>query len=575
MLWGLGATALAPAAGAQDQPPRQGPRAAQPPSVEPSEPVRRLPSGKTRPTEAELAEHDRTDFLPIRDRWRIGYIGRWWDPYNLNVLKGDYPIFGQRTFFAFTAVSDSLFEARNLPTPQGVSRSNAGPGDFFGSGRQLFVNHNSIFSFELFQGSTAFRPKDFSIRFTPVVNINYLNARELGVVNIDTRKGTSRTDYQIALQEGFFEKKLADVSRNFDFISIRAGIQGFTSDFRGFIFSDNEPGVRLFGTFDNNKYQWNLAFFDFLEKDTNSFLNTFHRRHRQVVVANLYKQDFIWLGYTAQLSFHYNQDLAGSGDTNGQEYDTNGFIVRPTRIGSARPHNQRTYYLGWTGEGHIGRLNVSHAAYQLYGKDDFDPIAGRPVGINAQMAAAELSYDIDWLRPKVSVFYGSGDKTPLDGTAQGFDSILDNVNFAGAGFSFFNRQGIPLTQTGAFITNRFSLLNDLRSSKIQGQGEFVNPGIFLTNLGFDAEVTPKLKALVNANYIWFVYTEPLQLVLHQPDIRHFVGEDYSLGFIYRPFLNNNIIFSLDGAVFRPGGGFKDAQLTNTLYSTFGAATLTF
>ncbi|TMK43928.1 MAG: hypothetical protein E6G55_11880, partial [Actinobacteria bacterium] len=63
---------------------------------ESSEPVRRLPSGKTRPSEPELAELERSDFLPIKDRWRIGYTGRWWDPYNQNVLKGDYPIFGQR-----------------------------------------------------------------------------------------------------------------------------------------------------------------------------------------------------------------------------------------------------------------------------------------------------------------------------------------------------------------------------------------------------------------------------------------------------------------------------------------------
>lgn len=551
------------------------PASSEPESPRPSEPIKRLPTGKTKPTEVEMAEHDRSNFLPIRDRWRIGYIGRWWDPYNLNVIKGDYPIFGQRTFFSFTGVSDTLFEARNLPTPQGVSRENPGSSDFFGSGRQFFVNQNFIASFELFQGSTAFRPRDWAIRITPVFNLNYLSVRERGIVNIDPRQGTTRTDNQIAVQEAFYERKLADISRYFDFLSVRVGIQGFTSDFRGFIFSDNEPGLRFFGTFDNNRYQWNVAYFNFLEKDTNSFLNSFRHRHRQVVVANLYRQDFLWLGYTAQLNFHYNLDQAGTGDENGQHYDRNGFLVRPTRIGDVRPHNQSSYYLGWTGEGHVGRLNVSHAFYQVLGSDDHDPIAGRSVSINAQMAAAELSYDIDWLRPKLSVFYGSGDSKPRDDTARGFDSILDNVNFAGAGFSFFNRQGIPLTQTGAFIVNRFSLLQDLRSSKVQGQAEYVNPGTFLINLGLDLELTPKLKALLNANYIWFVHTAPLEVVLHQPNIRHYVGGDYSLGLIYRPFLNNNVILSLDAAAFQPGGGFKDVQINETLYSTFFSATLTY
>jgi hypothetical protein len=547
-----------------------------PPNQRETGEAKRLPSGKTKPTEEKVVEHDLYDFIPLRDRWRIGYTGHWYDPYNQNVIKGDYPIFGQDVFFVATLVNDSLFEARDLPTPQGVSREVPGSaGGFFGKGRQLFFNQNVIGSLELFQGSTAFRPRDWAVRLTPVVNFNLLNVRERGVVNIDVRHSLTRTDHQIALQEGFFEKRLFDVDRHFDFVSVRAGIQGFTSDFRGFIFSDNEPGARFFGNFDNNKYQWNVAYFNLLEKDTNSMLNSFSLRHRQVVIANLYMQDLLWQGYTSQLSFHHDRDEAGTQDTNGQHYDTNGFLVRPARVGDVQPHNVYSYYLGWTGDGHIGRLNITHAFYQVFGHDTRDPIAGKRVAINAQMAAAELSYDIDWLRPKVSVFYGSGDAKPRDGVARGFDSILDNVNFAGAGFSFFNRQGIPLTQTGIFINNRFSLLNDFRSSKIQGQPEFVNPGLFLVNAGFDAEITPKLKAIVNVNYLWFVYTQPLQVVLHQPGVRHEIGGDYSVGFIYRPMLNQNIIISGGLAYFVPGAGFRDAQVTEDLYSAFVSATLTF
>ncbi len=540
------------------------------------ESAKRLPGGRTRPTDEELAEHEQGNFIPIRDRWRIGYTGHWYDPYNQNVLKADYPIFGQNTFFSFTGISDSLFEARKLPTPQGASREQSGTsGEFFGRGRQLFFNQNFIASFELFQGSTAFRPRDWAFRVTPVFNYNYLNVRERGVVNIDVRNGTTRNDHQIAMQELFVEKRLIDVNRFFDFVSVRAGIQGFTSDFRGFIFSDNEPGIRFFGNLASNRYQWNIAYFNLLEKDTNSGLNSFESRHRQVVVANLYMQDLIWAGYTSQFSFHYDRDEAGTQDSDGQHYDTNGFLVRPALIGDVRPHNVYSYYLGWTGDGHIGRVNITHAFYQVLGEVTRDSIAGQHVSINAQMAAAELSYDIDWLRPKVSVFYGSGDSKPTDGVARGFDSILDNVNFAGAGFSFFNRQGIPLTQTGVFLVNRFSLLSDLRSSKIQGQPEFVNPGIFLVNAGLEAELTPKLKAVLNVNYLWFVYTEPLQYVLHQPNIRHAIGADYSLGFTYRPFLNQNVIFSGGLAYLQPGGGFKDVQINENLYSAFCSATLTF
>lgn len=553
---------------------------------------KRLPSGRTRPlptqplpdatvvdgsapTQSEIDDFQRSNFIPIRDRWRIGSSSGLLDPYSQNLLKGDYPIIGQDIFFNFIGISDSLFEARKLPTAQGVSREQAGSGQFFGHGRQLFFNQNFVTSFELFKGSTGFKPRDWAVRVTPVFNVNYLNVQERNVVKLDVRDGTTRTDSQIAFQEAFVEKRLFDISRNYDFISVRAGIQGFTSDFRGFIFSDNEPGARFFGNFDNNRYQWNVAYFNLLEKDTNSQLNSFEIRHRQVVVANLYRQDFIWQGYTTQLSFHHDRDDAGTQDSNGQEYDRNGFLVRPAKVGDVRPHNVHSYYLGWAGDGHIGRFNLSHAFYQVLGNVTHDSIAGRPVSINAQMAAAELSYDIDWLRPKISVFYASGDRNPTDGTARGFDSILDNVNFAGSGFSFFNRQGIALTQTGINLTNRLSLLNDFRSSKTQGQAQFVNPGIIVGNAGLDAELTPKLKAILNFNYLWFAATEPLQYLLHQPQVRSTIGADYSAGLIYRPLLNQNIVLSGGLAYFTPGGGFKDIQQGGSLYSAFFSATLTF
>ena len=39
------------------------------------------------------------------------------------------------------------------------------------------------------------------------------------------------------------------------------------------------------------------------EKDTDSQLNTFNSRDQRVILANIYRQDFLWHGYTAQLSF--------------------------------------------------------------------------------------------------------------------------------------------------------------------------------------------------------------------------------------------------------------------------------
>ena len=143
-----------------------------------------------------------------------------------------------------------------------------------------------------------------------------------------------------------------------------------------------------------------------------------------------------------------------------------------------RPHDVNAYYLGWAGDGHIGRLNVTHAFYEAFGHDDFNGLAGRPVDINAQMAALEVSYDRDWMRYKASFFYASGDDNATDGTAHGFDTIVDNPNFTGGPFSFWARQGFNLGGTMVNLKQRNSLVPDLRTSKTEGQANFVNPGVF-------------------------------------------------------------------------------------------------
>jgi hypothetical protein len=91
-------------------------------------------------------------------------------------------------------------------------------------------------------------------------------------------------------------------------------------------------------------------------------------------------------------------------DHGGVHYDDNGKIARPAPLGTVRAHDENVYYLGWGGDGHIGRFNISHQFYQAFGHDDFNGLAGHGVDINAQMAALEISYDRDWARYKASFF---------------------------------------------------------------------------------------------------------------------------------------------------------------------------
>src|SRR5207302_8207964 len=109
----------------------------------------------------------------------------------------------------------------------------------------------------------------------------------------------------------------------------------------------------------------------------------------------------------------------------------------------------------------------------------------------------EVSYDRDWARYRASFVYASGDSRPEDGSATGFDSIFDNPNFAGGPFSYFTRQAIRLTGSGVNLVNRNSLLPDLRTSKEQGQANFVNPALLVYNIGADFDLTPKLKLITN------------------------------------------------------------------------------
>lgn len=531
----------------------------------------RKPLGAAGEPTVESQTQTESERREVRDRWRIGFPeydrygdkgargrdipfkqGRWYDPYNQSWLKGDYPIIGNKVFMILSAVSSTTVELSRTPKPSDVSSARPGSAEFFGKPEQLAVNQVFQFTFEMFHGDSTFRPRDWAIKISPTFSLpNYLNARETGVVNIDVRRGTTRTDMQFSLEEAFAEVKLTDVNENFDFVSARVGIQPFVSDFRGFIFSDNNLGARVFGSFDNNHYQFNAAYFAQLEKDTNSGLNRFDRRHQNVYVANIFRQDFIRKGYTIQASALYNDDRRDI------QYDRNGFLVRPALIGDVRPHAIKVGYVGINGDGHLGRLNLTNSYYYAFGRDDRNPIAGQPVHISSQMAAVEASLDHDYLRFRGSFFFAQGDKNPTDSQANGFDAIFDDPNFVGGQFSFWNRNGIRLTQTGVGLVQANSILPSLRSSKIEGQANFVNPGIFIYNAGVDVELTQRIKAVLNLNYLRFHRTEPLEYVLFQPNIRHEIGWDLSLGVAYRPLLINNVTMTFGAATLKPGRGFRD------------------
>ncbi len=503
------------------------------------------------------------DHIPVPDRWRladsIGVKSRWFDPYNQNTFKGDRPICGTHDLFlTLSAISDTVIEPRSFPTPVGVQTTQLpGSNDTFGRANSLVLAQTFIVGAALTKGSTAFKPPEFEVRVALAVQINQVNISERRILYVEPSKGTRRTDAFIGVQELSLDYHLRNVSDRYDFDSLRIGIQPFSTDFRGFLFQDNQLGVRLFGDRDNNRFQYNLAVFRRLEKDTNSGLNSVLQtpRNDYVFIANVYRQDLPLPGLTSQLTLIYNRNR----EANDVHVDRNGFPVRPALLGTLRGRDYDVAYLGYNADGRIGRVNLTASAYYAFGEDRNSIFTGRAAKISALFGAAEASMDFNWTRVRVSGLYASGDNNPYDDSEHGFDAIQENPQFAGADTSYWIRQTIPFAGGGRAIgvNGRNGILNDLRSSKDEGQSNFDNPGTILVGVGADFEILPELRVSANINHLWFDTTATLQALRVEGSIPKTIGTDYSTAIIYRPHMNQNLVFRLSGALFAPSSGFAD------------------
>jgi len=562
----------------------------------PSQPQRYVPPAANPAQAAAPDPLAPRETLPVADRWRImqalGVKAPWFDPYNQNVLKGDLPVGGEPWlrerfpdlarrlepdwFLNLGAVSDSLVELRRLPTPVGPQATRRpGSYDVFGYGSQSTVAETLVVSMSLIKGDTTFRPPDYEFRFTPAFNVNRSEVREVRALTVDPREGVMRNDAHAAIQELFADVHLRNVSPRYDFDSVRVGIQPFNADFRGFLFQDVPFGARLFGSRDNNRWQYNLAWFRRLEKDTNSGLNEARLRRDDTFIANIYRQDLPWLGFTSQATIAVNVNREGDG----QHYDTNGFLVRPAAAGDSRPHDYTVAYLGYSGDGHWGPWNLSGSVYAALGRVDHDPIAQRPVSVRAGLAAVELSRDFSWVRLRVQGLVQSADKDPFDGRATGFDAIFENPQFAGADTSFWVRQAVPLVGGGGVaLSGRNAILASLRSSKDEGQSNFVNPGLLLVGAGADADLTPQVRLIGNLSYLRFGDTTVLGVLRNQAAPSREIGWDVSAAVQWRPFMSQNVVFNFSAAALLPGRGLKqlyDEGQRGPQYSVLGNLLLTF
>lgn len=524
-----------------------------------------------------------TDAIPIPDRWRLidafcpaqevfklvrEVCHSPLDPYHHNVLKGDrpldpekipfLPITGNDWFFSGSVVSDTVFEPRTFPIPVGVQTTQRPRSlDVFGQDASYVVSQTFIAGAALTKGNTAFKPPEIEYRVALALNVNYVNVPERRVLFVEPSKGTDRLDHFLGVQEAFVDYHIRNTSERYDFDSVRVGIQPFQADFRGFLFNDQQLGIRLFGNRDNNRFQYNLAAFWRLEKDTNSGLNSVVRRPRDdfLFIANAYRQDFLIPALTSQLTLAWNRNR----EADDVEIDDNGFPVRPALLGTLRGREYDVFYLGYNADGHVGRINLTASAYTALGEDRNSFFTDRPANIRAFFTATELSYDKDWMRFRLSGAWASGDGDPYDDTEGGYDAVFENPIFAGADTSYWIRQTIPFAGGGRVISvsGRNGLLNSLRSSKEQGQSNFNNPGLILAGAGADFDLTPELRVSGNANHLWFEDTTVLRTLRVEGSIPKDIGWDLSAAAIWRPRATQNVVFRLSGAALVAGAGFRD------------------
>ena len=233
-------------------------------------------------------------------------------------------------------------------------------------------------------------------------------------------------------------------------------------------------------------------------------------------------------------------------------------------------------YVGYNGDGHLGRLNLSTSFYYAFGDQTRDVFVDAETDIKAFFAAGEASIDVDWTRLRFSLLYQSGDPDPFDDEANGYDAIFENPLFAGADTSFWIRQSVPLIGGGGVaLSTRNGILNNLRSSKEEGQSNFTNPGLQLIGIGADFDLGPRWRLSANANYLQFDKTDVLEVARNQGSIDREIGFDVSLAAIYRPKMTQNIVFRASAAALLPGQGYKQLYGDETGWSILLNLVLTY
>ena len=106
------------------------------------------------------------------------------------------------------------------------------------------------------------------------------------------------------------------------------------------------------------------------------------------------------------------------------------------------------------------------------------------------------------------------------------------------------------------LSTRNGLLNNLRSSKEQGQSNFDNPGTLFFGVGVDMDLMPEVRLTLNANSLYMTESEIVERARLQRNVDNHLGYDLSASVIWRPLMSQNIVIRAAYATILPADGFK-------------------
>ena len=457
-----------------------------------------------------------------------------------------------------------MIEPRTFPIPVGVQTTEQpGSNDVFG--KQSTASSSSqtfIAGVALIKGNTAFMPPHIEYRLTLALNVNYV---DVGRAARAVRRAVARAPTASTMRSASRKPSSTIISATSPTASISTPSGSASSrssfDFRGFLFHDQQLGVRLFGNRDNNRFQYNLAAIWRLEKDTNSRPQRHHSRRPRddwIVHANLFRQDFPFVGLTSQASLTYNINR----ERGEIEVDDNGFPVRPALIGNLRARNYDVVYLGYNADGRIGRVNLTASAYAAARLGPEQRLhRPRTRAIQSFFVAAEPSYRLrlDPLPRRRPVRERRRRSVSTISSAASTRSSRTRSSPAPTPATGSARPS-PSPAAAAPSRSTAATASSTRCARRRSRASPTSPiPARCCSASAPISTSPRsLRLSANVNHLWFHQTEMLRGAAHRRARSAATSAGTSrAAAIWRPQATQNLVFRLSGAVLQPGTGFRD------------------